>query len=65
VGHPKSEITKGAFTGLPDWPFHGQFRKIWPFLNWAGHEKTHLAILQNLAIFWPFFWFVTVKLSFH
>jgi len=51
VGHPKSEITKGAFTGLPDWPFHGQFRKIWPFLNWAGHEKTHLAILQNLAIF--------------
>jgi len=37
--------------GLPDWPFHGQFRKIWPFFDCAGDEKTHLAISQNLAIF--------------
>jgi len=44
----------------PDWPFHSQFRKIWPFFNCAGHEKTLLAILQNLAIFCHF-WFVTVK----
>ena len=35
--------------GLPDWPFHGQFRKIWPFSALA--IKMHLAILQNLAIF--------------
>jgi len=32
-------------TGLPDWPFYGQFRKIWPFWKCAGHEETHLAIL--------------------
>ena len=31
--------------GLPDWPFHGQFRNIWPFFNCAGHEKTPLPIL--------------------
>jgi len=38
-------------SGLPDWPFHGQFRKIWPFLTALAMKKRHLAILQNLAIF--------------
>ena len=36
---------KTLSTGLPGWQFHGQFRKIWPFLKCVGHEKTHLAIL--------------------
>ena len=36
--------------GLPDWPFHGQFRKILPFFNCAGHEKTHLAILCHFLV---------------
>jgi len=26
------------------WSFNGQFRKIWPFLKCAGHERIHLAI---------------------
>ena len=46
---------RGAKAGLPDWPFHSQFRKIRPFFNCAGHEKTCLAILYHWAIFWPFF----------
>jgi len=25
------------------WPFHGQFRKVWPFFECAGYEKTHLS----------------------
>ena len=29
----------------------GQFQNIWSFFDCAGHEKTHLAILWNLAIF--------------
>jgi len=39
-----------ARPGLPEF----QFRKIWPFLKWAGHEKTHLAFILNLAIFGHF-----------
>jgi len=29
---------------LPDWPFHGQFLKIWPLLSALAMKKTHLAI---------------------
>ena len=46
---PSSDVseyqTRLDRTGLPGWPFDGQFRKIWPFLKCAGHEKTQLAIL--------------------
>ena len=34
-----------CYTGLPGWPFHGQFRKFWPFLKWLAIKKTHLVIL--------------------
>ena len=27
-------------TGLPDWQLHGQFQKIWPFLECACHKNT-------------------------
>jgi len=52
---------KQARPGFTDWQFNGQFRKIWPFL-------TALAVKKRIWPFckiWPFFWFVTVKLSFH
>ena len=55
---------QAASPGLPDWPFHGQFRKIWPYLNCAGHEKTHLAILQNLANFLAIFVVCHCKIKF-
>jgi len=45
--HPDSKAS--CRPGLPEWPFHGQFRKIWPFFNCAGHEKN--AFGHFLAIF--------------
>ena len=51
--------------GLPDWPFYGQFRNIWPFFNCAGHKKRIWPFCEIWPFFWPFFRLVTVKLGFH
>ena len=41
-------------TGLPDWPFHGQIKKIWPFFELRGYEKIILAISAIWPLIWPF-----------
>ena len=49
---------------LPDGPFHGQFRNVLPFFDCAGHEKPHLAILWNFAIFLAIFLVCHCKITF-
>jgi len=44
-------------SGLPNWPFHGQFKKIWRFLKCAGHEKHIWPFYKIWPVFGPFFGF--------
>jgi len=36
--------------GLPDWLLHDQFRKIWPFMNCAGHKKNTVGHFFGLPL---------------
>ena len=39
------------WAGLPCWPFHCQFWKIWQFFKYTGHEKHTWPFYE----IWPFF----------
>jgi len=43
--------------GPPDWPFHGQLKKISHFLNALAMKKHIWPFYKIWPIFWPFFSF--------
>jgi len=48
-------------SGLPDWPWNGQFKKFGNFLTALAMKKC----IWPFCEIWSFFQFVTVKVSFH